>query len=498
MKFLLKPTDPEKLETDVLVVFCFEDGLNELSRLDQKLAGLLKISAQKENFTGKEKQQMVISSKENLAAYKLLVVGLGKKEEFDLYQLRLVVASAVKSIKEMKVKNMALVVDDYWLQKYSGSEVTSVLVEAVSLSSYRFLKYKNEEEKKHLIPLEEVIIQIKPGKISQAGDGVEEGKILSEATCFARDLVNEPAAVTTPSYLAAVAAQIAKESKGVIRVRIFEKVEVEKFGMGAYLGVARGSEEPLKFIRLIYKPARFNKKVVIVGKGITFDTGGLSIKSSEQMETMKSDMAGAAAVLAIFEALKTIKIPHQVVGIIPACENMPSGKALHPGDILTAANGKTIEVLNTDAEGRLTLADAFSFAVKWEKPDYILDIATLTGACRVALGEEIAGLWGNDQKLVDKLMEASQKTGEKVWQMPLEREYKELLKSHIADIRNVQTGKYGGAISAAVFLAEFVGKTAWAHLDIAGPSYAEKSTLLAPVGGSGFGVRMLLHFLKDL
>lgn len=498
MKFLLKPTDPEKIETDTLIVFCFEDSINDLSFFDQKLTGLLKISAQKENFTGKEKQQLVISTIDKLAAYKLLVIGLGKKEEFDLSVLRQAVARAVKTVNKMKIRSTALVTDDFWLQKYPEREIGIAIVEAVSLSSYRFHKYKGEEEKKQVVPLDEVIIQVKPSKISQVNEGVEEGKILSEATCFARDLVNEPAAVTTPSFLASVATRIAKESKGIIKARIFEKEEVEKLGMGAYLGVARGSEEPLKFIRLIYKPARFNKKVVIVGKGITFDTGGLSIKSSEQMETMKSDMAGAAAVLAIFEALKTIEIGHQVVGIIPACENMLSGKALRPGDVLTAVNGKTIEVLNTDAEGRLTLADAFAFAVKWEKPDYLIDLATLTGACRVALGEELAGLWSNDTKLTEKLQEAAIKTGEKLWQMPLFKEYKELLKSHIADIRNISTGRYGGAITAALFLSEFVNNISWAHLDIAGPSYVEKSTPLTPIGGSGFGVRILLHFLKEL
>lgn len=498
MNFSIKPTQVDKIETDVLVVFCFEEGIKELSDLDQKMAGLLMISAQKENFTGRNSEKLLISSKEALCAYKLLVIGMGKKEEVDLNSLRKILAETTGFLRTMKIKNIAVVVDDHLSHKYPPNEVVKTMTEAIMLSSYHFLKYKGEKEKNDYSVLEEVIFQIKPGQISQANNGIDDGKIDAEAAFFTRDLVNEPASVTTPTHLANVALKIAKESKNRIKTRIFGTEELEKLGMEAYLGVSQGSIEPPKFIRLEYKPTRFNKKIVIVGKGITFDTGGLSLKSSEHMESMKSDMSGAAVVLGVFQALKYFDIPYQVVGLIPACENMPSGKALHPGDILRAANGKTIEVLNTDAEGRLTLADAFSFATKYEKPDYLIDIATLTGACRIALGEDIAGLWGNNQFLIDKLREASKNSGEMVWQMPLPKEYNELLKSHIADLRNIQIGKYGGAITAAIFLSEFVDETSWAHLDIAGPSYAEKPSPLIPVGGSGFGVRMLLRFLKDL
>ena len=383
------------------------------------------------------------------------------------------------------------------MKKFTTNTIAQVIVEASTLSAYKFLKYKSEEEKKKERALEEVILSLPANKIAAAEEGIRVGKIVSEAVIFARDLINEPAEVTSPSYLSQIAEDLAKDSKGAVKVKILEKEEVEKFGMGAFLGVAAGSDKPPKFIRLSYRLTNPKKKIVLIGKGITFDTGGLSLKTPEFMETMKSDMSGAAGVLAVFKALSLLKPKVEVVGLIPACENMPSGSALKPGDILHAMNGKTIEVLNTDAEGRLTLADALSFALSREKPDEIIDIATLTGACIVALGQEIAGMWGNDDKLMTEIEDAAIASSERIWRMPLVKDYKELLKSHIADIKNVQTGRFAGAIAAALFLSEFVGKTPWVHLDIAGPAYVEKDTPLTPQGGAGFGVRLLLNFLLN-
>lgn len=497
MKFLLKPTDPAKLEADVLIAFCWEDSLSEFMSLDEKLSGHIFDAARREEFRGKEDEFVTLSTKGYIGSYKLVIAGLGRREDFDIHTLRKAVAQAVKKAKETKPVKLGLVIDDLWMRKFSVEQTIQATVESVILSDYRFLKYKSEEEKK-IREMEEVDLLIPPGKISVAEEAVKIGQIYASATCLARDLINEPAAVTTPSYLAEVATNIDKESGGKVKVRIFEKEKIEKLGMRAYLGVAKGSEEPPKFIHLSFKPTGFKKKVVIVGKGITFDTGGLSLKSSELMETMKLDMSGAASVLAIFSALPKLKIEAEVVGLIPACENMPSGRALKPGDILRAANGRTIEVVNTDAEGRLTLADAFSYATAFEKPDYLIDIATLTGACRVALGEDIAGLWANNNDLIERIKRAALIVGEKVWQMPLEKDYKELIKSEIADVRNIQTGKSGGAIAAALFLSDFVKDTAWAHLDIAGPAYMEKETAFIPKGGSGFGVRLLLSLLKEI
>jgi len=496
MKFLLKPIDPAKLASDVLVAFCWEKDLSSLRQLDEKLSGLITEAIKKEGFAGKENEYLILSTKGDIGSYKILVAGLGERENFDIFSLIKAIAFTLKKAKEAKPAKIGLIIDDYWIKKLTAQQTVQTIVETVILSNYRFLKYKSQKDQ--LREIEEVDLIIHPSKIALVEEAIKIGQIYASATNLARDLVNEPGAVTTPSYLADIACNISKDSSNKIKVRILNKDKIEKLGMGAYLGVAKGADEAPKFIHLAYKSAGSRKKVVIIGKGITFDTGGLSLKSSEHMETMKQDMAGAAVVLAVFNALPQLRIAADVVGLIPACENMPSASAIKPGDILHAANGKTIEVINTDAEGRLTLADAISYANAFEKPDYIIDVATLTGACRSALGEDIAGLWGNSEELLEKIKKAGSVSGEKLWQMPLEKDYRELVKSDIADIRNTSTGKYGGAITAALFLADFVGDSPWIHLDIAGPAYMEKETALTPKGGSGFGVRLLLQFLKEL
>lgn len=487
--------DPGKVETDLLILFSYEgESIPTFSQI--QMNNLLKEMSQKEDYTGKTAQVLSITTKGLIASYKLIVVGLGKKEEIDLYNYQKEVAHAVTLAQSIKAVKIAFLLDDEISKKFKISESIETTVEAVILSSYRFMKYKGDEEKKQIRTLEEVFICLSAGKIGNFEEAVKYGQLKAQATCYARDLVNEPAAVTTPAFLAERALAISKESEGSVKVKVIEEKEIRKLGMNAYLGVAQGSEEPPKFIVLSYKPKNAGKKVVIVGKGITFDTGGLSLKPSEAMETMKSDMAGAAVVLSVFKYLPELKIKYEVVGIIPACENMPSGRALHPGDVIKALNGKTIEVLNTDAEGRLTLADAFSYSISFEKPDFIIDVATLTGACMVALGQDVAGVWGNNQDFIEKIQKSAELSGEKIWLMPLEKEYKELIKSHIADLKNISGGRYGGAITAALFLSEFVGTTPWVHLDIAGPAYQENKTELVPKGGSGFGVRMLLEFLQ--
>ncbi|KKU95471.1 MAG: putative cytosol aminopeptidase, partial [Candidatus Gottesmanbacteria bacterium GW2011_GWA1_48_13] len=321
------------------------------------------------------------------------------------------------------------------------------------------------------------------------------GETVAQAVCFARDLVNEPPSLTTPTYLSRQALGIAKAS-ALVSCEVLDKSDMEKLGMGGILGIARGSDEEPKFIKLSYAGGG-RKTVALVGKGITFDSGGLSLKSSEGMETMKIDMAGAAAILGIFQALTVLKPKVNVVGLICATENMPSGGAIKPGDVVTAMNGKTIEILNTDAEGRVVLADGLSYAVEKVKPDVMVDLATLTGACMVALGEEISGLFANDAKLAQSLKEAAEQSGEKIWELPLAKEYKELLKSSVADIKNISGKRYGGAINGALFLQEFVpDNIPWAHLDIAGPAWAEKDTPLEPRGATGVGVRMMLCWLN--
>lgn len=497
MKCVVKTTPIAKVDVDALLWFHAEEEDAIPADLPAELHPHIRESMIREQFEGKEGQILTVSSRGSIAAYKLLIVGTGKRKDVDVFRLQKAVATAVYTVQtQIKPARIAIVIPPYWTGQFDGVNAVAAVVEAVHLASYRFLRYKSEEERKKLRMLEEVILPVSAARVEGTEKGIALAEIFSRATIMARDLVNEPSEVTTPTHLASVAQDIGKSSKGAVSVKISDKSEIEKMKMGAFLGVARGSDEPPKLIRLEYNRAKRGKTVVLIGKGITFDTGGLSLKSADHMETMKLDMAGAAAVLAVFSVLPILRPEVHVIGYIASCENMPSGKALKPGDILRAYNGKTIEVLNTDAEGRLTLADVLSYAADNDKPQVMIDLATLTGACMVALGNDIAGLWSTSDTLLSSLEKSAVATGEKIWRMPLENEYMELVKSHIADLKNTQTGRYGGAVTAALFLSEFTGTIPWAHLDIAGPSYNEKSSPLVPKGGTGFGVRLLLHFLS--
>jgi leucyl aminopeptidase len=309
--------------------------------------------------------------------------------------------------------------------------------------------------------------------------------------------VNEQAAVATPTFLAQVGRDIAKSSPD-ITLQVIDKAEAKKLGMEAFLGIARAADTPPKFIFLSYTPRgkKATRKLALVGKGITFDSGGMNVKPGDHMSDMKMDMSGAAAVLGVFSVIAKLKPAFPVIGLIAATPNLISGSSIVPGDVVRAMNGKTIEILNTDAEGRVTMADSLSFAVR-EGATEIIDFATLTGACVVALGEEIAGLFSTNQELTEKVKAAAFDAGEKVWEMPMERDYKKQNKSEIADIANIPNTRYGGAITAGLFLSEFVGDTPFVHLDIAGPAFTHKGTDVSPKGGTGFGVRTILNLLSE-
>jgi len=317
--------------------------------------------------------------------------------------------------------------------------------------------------------------------------------LTAEATAFARDLVNEPANRVTARALAETARAIARA--GRLRVRILDRAACRRMGMGAFLGVNQGSVEPPRFIHLSYVPGRRpRRRIALVGKGITFDSGGLDLKTAEGMQHMKGDMAGAAAVLGVFRVLPRLAPPVEVHGLIAATDNMPSGGATKPGDVLRAMSGTTIEVANTDAEGRLTLADAIAYARREVRPDEIVDIATLTGACAVALGPLCAGAMASDRALQDRVLRAAERAGERIWPLPLIEEYRDGLRSEVADLRNTG-GRHGGAITAALFLREFAGDVPWVHLDIAGAAFSDKDLPYAPKGGVGFGTRTLLEYV---
>jgi len=491
MKLSLVVRALAEAEGDVLVVGRYADEKRlppALAPLDRKLGGMLSNVLKSEKFEGKPEQLSHFYTAGRIPAKAVLVAGLGKRQELDAERIRRVTAAALRRARDLgaKIVSTALL-DDGLSARVRGQAIA----EGALLGTYVFDRYKREKNNK---AVEELRV-VEPDSRNQAGagEGLKVGEIFAAATCYARDLVNEPANHVTPTYLARMAADIAKE--GRFKLRVYDREECRKMAMGAYLGVAQGSQEPPKFIHLSYAPRRrARKRLAVIGKGITFDSGGLDLKTADQMRTMKDDMSGAAAVLAIMRALPKLDLPVEVHGIIAATENMPSGTAQRPGDIVRAMNGTTIEIGNTDAEGRLTLADALAYAVKEIKPQEMVDLATLTGACVIALGPLCSGVMWNNKPLADRILAAADAAGEKMWPLPLIEEYREGLKSDVADVNNVGP-RGGGALTAGLFLKEFAGDVPWVHLDIAGPAFSEKDLPLGPKGGTGAGVRTLLTYL---
>ena len=501
MKIDIAQKDPLFLSCDLLVFGVFQQTkrLNgALASMDLLLEGELGALIESDEYDGVLGQTLVVPTLGKTKAKKIALIGLGDRKKFDEDVLRKLGGHIVKLAEREHASHVVATMDvlsgvgELFIRTLAQS-----LVEGLQLSAYRFHTYhgtlkKKEQMKKQMTRVSLVAQNARSFK--QMKEGVERGLLLSEAACFARDLVNTPSAHMAPSDLVGRARGLVGHG---IKIKVMDQKEMERLGMGAALAVARGSDHPPFGVHLSSVPPGAKKTVAIVGKAVTFDSGGLSLKPADSMMTMKCDMAGAASVLGLFKALSASHVKVAVHGIFLAVENMPSGSAYRPGDVVTAMDGTTIEVLNTDAEGRVTLADALCYA-KTLDPDMIIDLATLTGACVVALGEDVAGLLTNDDKLGERLLEAAAETGEQLWELPLFEPYAELIKSKIADIKNIG-GREGGAITAALFLKPFIGETPWAHLDIAGPSYIEKETRPdMPYGGSGYGVRLLLKFLQDL
>jgi leucyl aminopeptidase len=375
-----------------------------------------------------------------------------------------------------------------------AEETAQALTEGSMLGLYRFLKYKTNEEHDHKKEIKTLTILTENASSARAMQkGVKIGEVVAESTVMVRDMVSSPSADMTPTIIAAKARDIAKEFG--LKLQVLERQQMEKLGMGALLGVASGSAQPPKFIIVEYRSGGKKPFIALVGKTITFDSGGISIKPAENMDKMKDDMSGGAAVLGAIRSAAALKLPLNIVGLLPATENMPSGRAYKPGDVLRTLSGQTIEIISTDAEGRLILADALAYASQY-KPAVIVDIATLTGACRVALGQEAIGMLGTDDKVKQKMREAGEKTGERVWEMPLWEGYYDLIKSDIADMKNTG-GRDGGVITAAALLSKFVQNYPWVHLDIAAMAWTEKDRPYTPKGATGIGVRLLTQFLCD-
>ena len=423
---------------------------------------------------------------------RLILVGLGAKEKFSQHTLGKAIGNLVKFLEKKKITQIDLDWPEGIANKYkTNEELMSMLVKYFNLANYKFVAYQSKGKDASFIKEVNFINLAGTDKLKKV---LEEMDVVGQAINYTRDLVNHPANKITPQYFADEALELGKKHKN-LKVKILTQTEMIKLGMGGLLGVSAGSQHKPQFVVLEYLNGKKGAKPkVFVGKTITFDSGGISLKPGDNMDEMKMDMAGGGAVLGAMKAICELGMKSNVVGLIPACENMPSGNAYKPGDILMAANHKTIEVLNTDAEGRIILADALSYADKY-KPEYVIDLATLTGACMVALGTLRAGLFGNNQPLINKIDKLGTSIDELVWPMPLDLEYNELIKSKIADMRNIATTRFGGAITAAAFLQEFVSYP-WAHLDIAGVAWSDNSKSWINSGATGFGVQLLVELLK--
>jgi leucyl aminopeptidase len=494
MEIRLEKGKPEKYPCELLLLFSFETPEQlegSIQNVDLEWKGFISTLIKQGDFKGESFETRLYYTQGGLPAKRVVLTGLGKKGEFDLEKWRGAASKAGQYIRNSGIKQFAIPIEKF--NSFSDEELVESFVIGLLLGVYQFNEFKTLERDKIKEIEEVVLLGEKDEEINLIGNGLRTGQIISEAVYMARDLVNGPSNQITPTVLAEKAAEIAKDHG--MEVQVLEVGQAEAMGMGAFVAVTKGSQEPGKFIILEYNKGKGLDTIALVGKGITFDSGGISIKPSENMDRMKDDMSGAAAVLSTMKAASKLRLPLHLVGIMPATENLPSGKAYKPGDILRTLSGQTVEVISTDAEGRLILSDALTYSLRYQ-PKAIIDLATLTGACVIALGDYVIGLFGNDESLLKRIEEASARTGEKVWKMPLWDEYFDYLKSDVADFRNVGT-RAAGAIIGAIFLSKFVEKVPWIHLDIAGPASIEKEKPYIPRGGTGVGVRLLIQMLRD-
>lgn len=503
----VKTTDPLGSSAEGLVVGVWDDGRmaqDFRKRLDAVLSGEISRIIDNGEFKGGSGDVFFLSTMGKLPIRYLILSGLGAKNKTSPESIRKLTGTVAKMARS---RNLASLASTLLLNDAGDPEnVSEAIVEGSLLALYRFDHYKSDEGDKKgkgkksssaAKDFSSLTLYTSRETEKKVKNGIEWARAIVRGTYLARDLGNHPANIATPSMIAQNASTEAK--KRGIRFVSYDREKLEEMGLGALVGVAKGSMEPARLIQLEYRPAKAvnSKPVLLVGKTLTFDSGGISLKPAEKMETMKGDMSGGAAVLGTMMSIADLKIPLWVVGLMPATENMPSGTANKPGDVLRAFNGKTIEVINTDAEGRLILADALSWGVKNFDPALVIDLATLTGAVTVALGAHAIGVLGNDQKRMKEVLETGEKVGERGWQLPMFEEYYEQIKSPIADVQNVG-GRGAGTITAAAFLSHFVDDKPWVHLDIAGTAWVESDEPYKPKGNVGIGIRLLTHYLDRL
>ena len=481
------------IETDALVCYVFEETdlvQGRIAEIDRAAGGLLRKLAKSGELTGKMLEFTLVHAPAGLKAARLLLVGVGKREQYSIAALRKVAGAALRHLKARSVKNFAFLVRE----GHAAEESAQAIAEGVLAGNFETDKYKTD--KKNDKNIETVLLAgSSDAERAAAEKGLSKGRIIAEAQNFTRDLVNEPSNKLTPRILAEKAEAMAKGAG--LSVEILDEKKIADLKMGALLSVAQGGPEPPRVIVVTYTPANLKPGapvIGLVGKAITFDTGGISIKPADGMEKMKYDMAGGATMLGVMRALAALKPSVKVICVVPSSENMPGGKAQKPGDIQTAMSGKTIEVLNTDAEGRLVLADGVHYA-KQLGATYLVDAATLTGAIVVALANVNVGVFGSDQPFTDRLLASSKAVGEKMWQMPIDDDYREFIKGTVADIQNIGSGKGGGAIAGAMFIKEFTGDTPWIHLDIAGTAWNDDAKPWLAKGPTGVALRTLVHLV---
>ncbi len=491
MEFSVKSGNPEKQRVDCVVVGVFENRKLSAAatRLDKASGGFITNLFRRGDLQGKKSQTLMLHSVPDTLCGRVLIVGCGTEAEFNEKTYREAAAAAAKVLNESGATEAVTYLTDMAVQERDVAWKVRHCVEATEDALYRFEQLKSRKDKVKR-PLKQLIVSVPSKRELPAGEqAVKVGQAIAGGVRLAKDLGNLPGNICTPTYLAGQARSLQKHHRK-IHVEVLERSDMEKLGMGALLSVARGSRQPPKLIVIHYRGAAKDKKpVALVGKGVTFDSGGISIKPGQAMDEMKFDMCGAASVLGTLSACATLGLPLNVTGVIPATENLPDGDASKPGDIVTTLSGQTVEILNTDAEGRLILCDALTYTERFE-PEAVIDIATLTGACVIALGSHASGLLGNDDALTNELLDAGRAAGDRTWALPLWDEYQEQLKSNFADMANIG-GREAGTITAACFLSRFTKKFHWAHLDIAGVAWNSG----ANKGATGRPVPLLTQYL---
>ncbi len=486
----LTSTDPRKAKPDALVVPVCED---EAIHSHESLQALVARARGFCEFAGRSEDEIVLYDPEEAGARRCLLLGLGKAEAVDAEKLRALAGRAVGRCIQMDLSRVLFAVPQSERLKPPAGDLLGAMLEGACLGNHLFERYK--QEKKHA-PLAQAAFWLPQAAVRELAPLPARVETICAGTLLARDWVSTPANDKRPEDFARVLA--AAGAQAGLKTRVLDDKALARQQFGAILAVGQGSRSRPRMVLLEHRPRGAQKTVALVGKGVTFDSGGLNLKGTDSIADMKTDMSGAAAVAATLIAAARLEMGTAVVGVIPLVENMPSGDALRPGDIIRTYAQKTVEIGNTDAEGRLILADALAYAQKTYRPDVLIDLATLTGACVVGLGEKIAGVFSPDDALAEAVLAAGRKTHERCWRLPLPEDYRTLLKSEIADINNMSSSRGGGAITAALFLSEFVSGARWAHIDIAGPARLKKAEPYCPPGGTGFGVRLLCELLATL